>query len=159
MRFLRDTSSDQERFRQLYPRLLRFAAVVAPTEDDPNDLVQEAVAQTLRRHRLTDLQSPEHYLRKSILRLASNRRRTLSARRRANPRLARMSPAVDSHPSDLADLLRLPPSVRAVLFLVEVEGWTYRQVSDLLGCSEQAARARASRGLRQLRTALMEETR
>lgn len=154
---MREPTSDQERFRQLYPRLLRFAAVVAPMEDDPNDLVQEAVARTLRRHTLADLQHPEHYLRTAILRLASNRRRTLSVRRRAAARFTPPPAAIDDHPSDLADLVRLPPSVRAVLFLVEVEGWSYRQVSELLGCSEQAARARASRGRRQLRAALATE--
>ena len=31
----------------LYPSLRAFASVVAPIEEDPNDLVQEALAKTL----------------------------------------------------------------------------------------------------------------
>lgn len=42
-------------FAQLYPGLRRFAAVVGPTEVDPDDLAQEAVARVLRHHRLTEL--------------------------------------------------------------------------------------------------------
>lgn len=32
----------------LYPALRSFASVVAPSEEDPNDLVQEALVRTLR---------------------------------------------------------------------------------------------------------------
>ena len=36
--------SDDVLFAELYPRLRRFAAVVGSPDDDPDDLVQEAVA-------------------------------------------------------------------------------------------------------------------
>jgi DNA-directed RNA polymerase specialized sigma24 family protein len=44
-----------------------------------------------------------------------------------------------------------------VLWLAEVEGWTHAEIGRLLGCSEESSRARASRGRRRLRLALVEE--
>lgn len=148
---------DERIFRDLYPRLRRFAAVVGPVEEDPDDLVQEALMRTLRKRRLTDLESPERYLQTVIVRVASNQRRALGYRRRLVQRLAPATEAPPSFPSDLTELFRLPAHVRAVLYLVEVEGWSFRAAAEVAGCSEGAARARASRGLRQLRVQLSEE--
>jgi RNA polymerase sigma-70 factor (ECF subfamily) len=66
-------------------------------------------------------------------------------------------PAVDAYPSDLADLLRLTPKERAVLYLTEVEGYRYAEVGRMLGCSEAAARKRAGRARRRLYAALVGE--
>jgi DNA-directed RNA polymerase specialized sigma24 family protein len=44
-----------------------------------------------------------------------------------------------------------------VLFLTEVERLPYAEVAVILGCSEDAARTRASRARRQLRAELVEE--
>jgi DNA-directed RNA polymerase specialized sigma24 family protein len=41
--------SDGE-LRRIYPRLRRFAAVVAPREIDPEDLMHEALAKLLAHH-------------------------------------------------------------------------------------------------------------
>lgn len=146
---------DEEVFAAVYADVRRFAAVVGPVEDDPDDLVQEALARTLRKVRLSELEQPERYLQTVIIRLASNRRRSLGRWRRAAARLDfQEKPAVNEFPSDLSDLFRLPPQVRAVLYLVEVEGRTFGEAAAALGCSEEAARARASRGRRQLRADL-----
>jgi RNA polymerase sigma factor (sigma-70 family) len=59
--------------------------------------------------------------------------------------------------ADVADLLRLAADVRAVLWLSAVEGWSYREIGELLGCTEEAARTRASRARRQLRDAIRRE--
>jgi len=145
------TDVEAQLFRELYPSLRRFASVVGPLEEDPDDLVQEAIARTLQSHRLTDLKQPGPYLRRTILNLASNQRRWFARRRGALRRIkaGAVSPT-DSYPSDLADLSRLPAGERAVLYLTEVEGYRYREVGQLLGCSEAAARKRALRGRRRL---------
>ena len=52
---------------QLYPSLHRFSAVVAPSDLEPDDLLQEALVAVLRRHRLSALDHPAAYLRKAIL--------------------------------------------------------------------------------------------
>lgn len=145
-------------FADLYGPLRRFAAVVGPIEVDPDDLLQEAVAQVLRRRRLTQLDEPGAYLRRTMVNLASNHRRRFARRRRALGRLSAVSrPAVDAYPSDLADLLRLTPKERAVLYLTEVEGYRYAEVGRMLGCSEAAARKRAGRARRRLYAALVGE--
>lgn len=145
-------------FGELYHPLRRFAAVVGPIEVDPDDLVQEAVASVLRRKRLTELNDPGAYLRKTMLNLASNHRRHLAVRRRALERLkADVDLAPDVYPSDLVDLLRLAPQERAVLYLSEVEGRHYAEIAQMIGCSEAAARKRAMKARRRLRDVLVEE--
>jgi DNA-directed RNA polymerase specialized sigma24 family protein len=66
---------ESQLFEQLYPPLRRFAAVVAPREVDPDDLLQEAAARVLTKHRLTELNQPGVYLRRTMVNLASNHRR------------------------------------------------------------------------------------
>ncbi len=149
---------ESQLFSELYGPLRRFAAVVGPIEVDPDDLLQEAVARVLRRTRLTELDNPGAYLRRTMVNLASNYRRSLAHRRQAVARLEASTSAVgDVYPSDLNELLRLPPKERAVLYLSEVEGFRYAEVGDLLGCSEAAARKRAMRGRRRLYSQLVGE--
>jgi len=149
---------DSELFEELYPGLRRFAAAIGPSEVDPDDLVQEAVARTLRQHRLTDLDEPAAYLRRTITNLASNQRRGFARWRAAVGRVSRTEEGkLAEYDSDLSDLLRVAPEHRAVLYLVEVEDRPYAEVATLLGITEEAARARASRARRQLRIELQGE--
>ena len=121
-------------------------------------MVQEAVARTLKRHRLAELTDPAAYLRRTILNLASNHRRGLARRRRAQSLLSRdAAVSSDSYPSDLSDLAAVPTHERAVLYLSEVEGYRYAEIAQMLGCSESAARTRALRGRRRLGVALEQE--
>jgi DNA-directed RNA polymerase specialized sigma24 family protein len=149
---------DDELFAELYPSLRRFAAVVRPVEEDPDELVQEALTGALALRPLSSYENPQAYLRKAIMNLASNRRRSLARRRRAD---ARVVPLVElqptSYPSDLDDLRRLDVRDRAVLYLSLVEGHSYREISEILGCNEVSARARASRALRRFRVDLRAE--
>lgn len=145
-------------FAELYGPLRRFAAVVGPIEMDPDDLLQEAVARVLRRRRLTDLAEPGAYLRKTMVNLASNQRRSFARERRALTRFgASPQTSGDFYPSDLNQLLGLPPRERAVLYLSEVEGYRYAEIGDLLGCSEAAARKRAMRARRHLHSQILGE--
>lgn len=63
----------------------------------------------------------------------------------------------DGYPSDLSELLRLPPRTRAVLYMKEVEGRSFLEIAQMVGCSEAAVRGAASRGRRHLRRVLSEE--
>jgi RNA polymerase sigma factor (sigma-70 family) len=148
---------DREMIRDLYPSLCRFAAIVASPEMEPEDLVQESLCRALRRGRLAELECPTAYLRRAILNLVSNQRRTAGRLRRA---LARTNPDVgqaDSYPSDIQDLLRLPAQARAVVFMREVEGRSYTEIATAVGCREATARATAARARRKLRELLTEE--
>ena len=127
-------------------------------EVDPDDLLQEAVARVLRRGRLTDLDEPGAYLRRTMVNLSSNQRRQFARVRKALARFgAGSNPVRDVYPSDLADLLRLPAKERAVLYLSEVEGYRYAEIGQMLSCSEAAARKRALRARRRLHAALIGE--
>lgn len=157
------TAGDAEVFAALYPGLRRLAAVSGGAGDDPDDLVQEAITRTLRTLQrqgiaLTDLDNPGAYLRRTVVNVAANRRRSLARWRGAMSRIGRPDDAsMPDYTSDLADLLRVDPQTRAVLYLVEVEDLSYAEVGALLGLSEEAARARASRARRRLRLELTEE--
>lgn len=151
-----DGRDDAALFERLYPSLRRFAAVT-DVDGDPDDLVQEAVARTLRIHSLHEIDDPGAYLRRAIVNLASNRRRGLARLRLAVTRLGRDEEERATAPeylSDLSDLHRLAPDDRALLFLVVVEDRTYAEAAAQLGITEEAARARASRARRRLRADL-----
>lgn len=147
--------TDASLFASLYPSLRAFAAVTGAVDVEPDDLVQEAVARTLRQHRLVDLDDAGAYLRRTIVNLAANRRRSMARWRIAVARLDRVEEAqVAEYGSDLEDLLRLAPDARALLFMVEVEGRSYADAAQVLGVSEEAARTRAARARRRLRAGL-----
>jgi len=148
---------DGELFRSLYPSLRAFAAAVGAWDVEPDDLVQEALARTLRRRALSDLDAPGPYLRKAILNLVTSEGRRRASRRAAFTRSAEVAVTIEPVPSDLADLEHLSPLDRAVLYLVHVEGWPHVEVGRLLGITEQASRTRTSRATRQLRAQIEAE--
>jgi RNA polymerase sigma-70 factor (ECF subfamily) len=150
---------DRALVERLYGPLQRYAAVVAPAGVEGDDLLQEALVRVLRRRKLTDIEHPAAYLKKTIVRLASNQRRSAGARVRALTRWAasEREEGLDRYPSDLVDLMELAPAERAVLYLAEVEGYHFDEIGELLGCSPAAARKRASRGRARLRAAVTME--
>jgi RNA polymerase sigma-70 factor (ECF subfamily) len=149
---------DDEVFRDIYPQMRRFAAVAAPAEVEPEDLLQEALVETLRRHHLVDLDYPAAYLRQVILSRASNHRRRRAPRWRAERLVAASRESnTDGYPSDLSELMWLSPRQRAVLYLSEVEGYKFDEIGQMVGCSAPAARMSATRARRRLRSVLMGE--
>jgi RNA polymerase sigma-70 factor, ECF subfamily len=154
-----DDDADSQLVRQLYGSWRRLAGVAGFPNLDPDDLLQEAIARTLRLGPLSRLENPNGYVRAAIVRLASNQRRAFAIRRRISPRLrADAANKPTSYPSDLSDLLHVSAATRTVLFLVDIEGCPYAEAAQALGCSEEAARARAMRGRRALRERLEEES-
>ncbi|MDY7099774.1 MAG: sigma-70 family RNA polymerase sigma factor [Actinomycetota bacterium] len=148
---------DRALFARLYPDLRRWAAVVGDDDMEPDDLVQEALARTLARGPLADLDDAGAYVRQVVVRLASDTRRGLGRRRRAVDRLDRPGADVQAFPSDLSELHRLAPLDRAVVYLTAVEGYTHAEAAAQLDLSHAAARLRSSRPRRRLRRALEKE--
>ena len=58
----------------------------------------------------------------------------------------------DSYPSDLEDLMRVQPQVRALLYLVEIEGHPVADAAEVVGMSNGSARVALMRARRKLRT-------
>lgn len=137
---------------EMYPSLRRFAAVAAPFDLEPDDLLQEALVAVMRKHRLTELDHPIAYIRKTILNAAAAHSRRMGRRRIALRRYAASTSvvAMPGYPSDLADLYRLSPRERAALYLHEVEGYRFSEIASMLGCSEAAAKKAGSRARRRL---------
>ena len=152
-------STERQLVTDLYPSLRRFASVVSPPEDDPNDLVQEALVRTLRRGPLGRLDDPGAYLRRAIYNLAAGSRRSLARRRTALSRLGVPAAAPEEHSWDVQELLALPPRARAVLFLRVIEGRPFAEIAELVGGSQVAVRATASRARRRLRDMIEEDRR
>lgn len=153
----RDAKSEADLFREMYPRLRRFAAAIGPEEVEPDDLVQEAVERTLRSHRLTELDNPFAYLTRTIVNLASNQRRGFARSRRAANRMHIDEAVPTAYPSDLEDLLRLPAKQRAMLYLREVEGLSYAEVGEQMAMDERAVARATQRARKRLGAELREE--
>lgn len=140
----------------LYPALRSFASVVAPAGEDPNDLVQEALLRTLRKGPLSRLEFPKAYLRTAIYHLAVSEHRHRAAKHDALSQIV-VASELPEDPWQVEELLRLPSKARAVLYLHAIEGLSYEDIGDLLGCSAVSARKAASRAKRRLRRLLEEE--
>jgi DNA-directed RNA polymerase specialized sigma24 family protein len=142
--------------RELYEPLRRFAAVIGRFDVDPDDLVQDAFAKVLSRGP-GDIHDLGPYLRRMIVNLATDERRrssrTVSVLRKVGP------PASDAdcYPSDLEDLMRVAPQVRALLYLVEVEGQPIADAASVVGMSNSGARVALMRARRRLRAELTTE--
>jgi RNA polymerase sigma-70 factor (ECF subfamily) len=152
----RSSLQDEERelITALYPALRKIAAVAGSVDVEPDDLVQEALVRTLRKGPLSDLDNPLAYLRRTVVNLASNQRRSLGRRRRAVARLNVDESWLPSYPADIKAILDLPPKHRAILYLVEVEGVPYEEAAEQLGMTTVAARAMAHRARERARLAL-----
>jgi RNA polymerase sigma-70 factor (ECF subfamily) len=140
----------------LYPSLRRFASVVCPLEEDPNDLVQDALERTLRRGRLSRLDHPAAYLKRAVFNLAVSSRRHHTTRRGVLERL-RPESTPPTYSWDVEELFCVSAKARAVLYLNIIEGRPFAEIGELLGCSDASARAVASRARRRLRRLLSEE--
>ncbi len=152
-------ADDAETFRVLYPTLRRVAAVAAPSDLDPDDLLQEALARVLARGGLADLDHPLAYLRRTIVHLASNHNRSRGRERRALDRVVAADDGSgggrrESYPSDLVELDLLDPLDRTAVYLADVERLPVADVAEAIGASTVATRARLSRARRKVRVAI-----
>jgi RNA polymerase sigma-70 factor (sigma-E family) len=137
--------------------LLRTAVLLAGSLESGEDLLQSAIERLLRqRHRLNG--DPEGYLRRTLYNLATDGYRRQGLWRRKLPILQTEAPtsADGTAEVDLRDalvrlLVQLPPQQRTVLVLRYWEQLSGAETAELLGCSEEAVKSAASRGLRRLR--------
>ncbi len=153
------TRRDRAAFRAMYLRLRRFAGAVGPWEVEPEDLLQEALVRALERGPLSRLDHPEAYLRRTIVNLSHNYVRRRYGAERANTAMAAAAPhdEMPGYPSDLADLLSLDPVARAVLYLHDVERYSFPEVATALNLPAGTCRQIASRSRRRLRIQLQQE--
>ena len=149
---------DRELVDELYDRLRGFAAVTAPWHVEPDDLLQEVLVRALSQGPLSRLENPLAYLRRSIVNLSIDYARQYERRRSVRSGSALGDPgSADRYPSDLDILSELSPRARAVVYLAEVEGYRYSEISEMHNCKESTARVTALRARRRLRDLLSAE--
>lgn len=146
--------NDFELFEELYPALRRFAAFVADSDMEPDDLVQDALLSTLQRYELSELDNPAAYLKRSIVNNIANQRRRLGRRHRAISKLRPAAATEDEYPVEFTALNSLNPLDRGILYLAEVAGEPLSKIAMDLELTPAAVRKRASRARAQLRKEL-----
>ncbi len=146
-----------QQLHDLYQPLRRFAAVVGRRTVEPDDLVQEVFTRFLSNDR-REVSDVGAYLRRSIVNLASNERRRSRRADRAQHRLDHELSATDAYPSALADLMRLDARDRALLYLVDVEGFPTADAASIAGMAAPAARMALSRARKVLRSSIEMES-
>jgi RNA polymerase sigma-70 factor (sigma-E family) len=141
------------------PALLRFGYVLTGSAQEAEDLVQDALAKSLRRWRRVQADNPVAYTRRVMVNTHITRWRRWGAR-------VRLGGVPDAAADDAGlrrgedwDALRralalLPSRQRAVLVLRYLEDLPDATIALLLGCSVGTVRSHASRGLTALRPLL-----
>jgi RNA polymerase sigma-70 factor (sigma-E family) len=141
------------------PALLRFGHVLTGNPQEAEDLVQEALAKSLRRWRRVSADDPHAYVRRVMVNTHLTQWRRWGARVQLGD-----VPEPASHDGKLRqseewDVLRralamLPARQRAVLVLRYLEDVPDPVIAGLLGCGLGTVRSQASRGLAALRPLL-----
>jgi DNA-directed RNA polymerase specialized sigma24 family protein len=145
-----------QRLRDLYEPCRRFAGVIGRWDVEPDDLVQEAFAKVMMRSE-ADIDDLGAYLRRTIANLATDERRKVQRGSKVIAKLRPDAGSADAYPSELSDLMRLDARVRALLYLVEVDGHNIADAAASVDMSPAAARVALMRARRRLRTELTVE--
>lgn len=145
------------------PGLLRFGHVLTGDPREAEDLVQEALARSLRRWRSVRNSDAVPYVRRIMVNTHITRWRRWEARVRLGslPDSGCDDPVL--HRSDDWDqlrraLARLPARQRTVLVLRYYEDLPDSRIAQLMDCSPGTVRSQAARGLAALRPLLEPQT-
>jgi RNA polymerase sigma-70 factor (sigma-E family) len=141
------------------PALLRFGHVLTGSPQEAEDLVQEALAKSLRRWRRVRADDPVAYMRRVMINTHITRWRRWGARVRLGDVPEAATDDAGLRRGEDWDALRralalLPSRQRAVLVLRYLEDLPDTTIAALVGCSPSTVRSHAARGLAALRPLL-----
>jgi RNA polymerase sigma-70 factor, ECF subfamily len=147
-----------------YDSVYRFIRRRVDTREDAEDLTQDVflgAADALRRDRLREGDSQLAWLYTVARRRLIDRLRDRQARQRLEAQLGPTSVRSDYEPSIVealvASLEELEPETRQMIVMKLFEGRRFREIADARDATEEACRARFSRGLAALRERLREK--
>jgi RNA polymerase sigma factor (sigma-70 family) len=150
--------------RREHPRLVAALGSYLGDLMVAEELAQEALVRVaVRWRRVSRMRSPAGFAHRVALNLATSQLRRRAAEHRARTRLAGDALEAWRDPDTAAavDLRRglaeLPEGQRWALVLRYAGGLSVVEAAEALGISEQAVRARCSRGIAQLRSRLAAE--
>jgi RNA polymerase sigma-70 factor (ECF subfamily) len=152
---------DDDALQALLPRLRRFACSLAGDPASADDLVQATLERALRRwHSRRDAEALQPWLFSILYRQFVDEHRRARRWQRVLGLLgahdAPTAPSPEQVHADrlqLAAFARLPAEQRALLLLVAVEGFSYREAADTLGVPIGTVMSRLSRARDRLRAA------
>jgi RNA polymerase sigma-70 factor (sigma-E family) len=144
------------------PGLLRFGHLLTGDPREAEDLVQEALARSLRRWRTVQANDAGPYVRRTMVNTHITRWRRWDARVRlgALPDGGADDPALrrtDDWDRLRRALAQLPVRQRTVLVLRYYEDLPDARIAQLMGCAPGTVRSQAARGLAALRPLLEPE--
>lgn len=160
---------DKEAFADLVDRhkdaVVSYLTRLTGDRDRADDLAQETF---LRLFRSARDYTEQGYLRAYLYRIATNLVRSEERRERRLrllapflPREAHAEPAATSgllrqelHRQVAAAVAKLPLRYRVPLVLHEIEGWSYLDIAEEIGCREGTVKSRVHRGRQQLKAKL-----
>lgn len=140
-------------YRTEYRAMVALAAAVSGDGSVAEDIAQEGLARAHREwQRICHYDKPGAWLRRVVIRLASNVRR--SGRRQATAlKLLRPNQTVELELPD-QDVWRavraLPAQQRAAIALFYLEDRSLAEIAEILGCTENTAKAHLHHGRRAL---------
>lgn len=141
------------------PGLLRFGHMLTGDPREAEDLVQEALARSLRRWRTVQASDAGPYVRRAMVNTHITRWRRWDARVRlgTTPDSSAEDPALrrtDDWDRLRRALAQLPVRQRTVLVLRYYEDLPDARIAELMDCTPGTVRSQASRGLAALRPLL-----
>lgn len=153
---------------ELIPRLRRFALAMTGSHADADDLVQDALERALSR--LAQWR-PGTRLDSWVFRIAQNAWIDHVRSRRVRGRFVHADPDADAPGIDgaaamnatltlskaLEVLHEMSPELRAVVTLVQIEGFTYREAAEILGVPEGTVTSRLFRARQTLEKRVLGE--
>lgn len=153
-----DENDFQKAWEEYHDMLYRLAVTMTKNMDTAMDVVQEVMLRLLR-HK-GSFESDEH-LKAWLIRVCINRCRDflrlpwLLKEKELDPRLYACMEKNDR--KVMEEIMILDPKYRSIIYLHYYEGYSFRELSKLMGLSESAVRMRAKRAREILRAELEEE--
>ena len=125
---------------------------------DAEDAVQEVFCRYLEKHKT--FSSPGHE-KAWLLTVANHICKDMLRFRSRHPQIDIDDMDIGYLPAEssavIQELMQLPVSIRAVIYLHYIEGYKIREISKILKVSEQAVKKRLQRGREQLRIRLEDQ--
>ena len=132
--------------------LYRICIVMLCNEQDAQDAIQDTFCRYLEKK--PEFREEEHE-KAWLIRVATNICRDMIRFRLRHPKVCiddlENCLAAPEHKETLRELLELPVKQKTVIYLHYVEGYQVREIADILGISEGAAKMRLCRAREQMR--------
>ncbi len=138
--------------------LYKICIVMLCNEQDAKDAVQDTFCRYLEKR--PDFTNEEHG-KAWLIRVASNICRDMLRARSRHPKVSiddlSNVLAAPAQRDVLTELMELPPKQKAVIYLHYVDGYSVKEIADILKITESAVKKRMQRGREYLRLSWKEE--